>query len=138
MPLYSPNTYLTYCHLLIYNEQKAIQLLLRPNLDLQSIMKVIPALNEKLRHYSAEILEQAEIQLKYGVYIEKEKDLVKKMAQLEDLLIPASLDYDRINSLSNEALQKFKKIQPRTLGQASRISGVNPSDVQILMVFMGR
>jgi tRNA uridine 5-carboxymethylaminomethyl modification enzyme len=84
------------------------------------------------------MLEQAEIQLKYGVYIEKERDLVVKMAQLEDLLIPDSFDYDRINSLSNEALQKFKKIKPRTLGQASRISGVNPSDVQILMIFMGR
>jgi tRNA uridine 5-carboxymethylaminomethyl modification enzyme len=122
----------------LLQKQKAIQLLLRPNLDLESIMKVIPALNDKLKQYSPEILEQAEIQLKYGVYIEKEKDLVKKMAQLEDLLIPVSFDYDRINSLSNEALQKFKKIQPRTLGQASRISGVNPSDVQILMVFMGR
>jgi tRNA uridine 5-carboxymethylaminomethyl modification enzyme len=57
---------------------------------------------------------------------------------LEDLEIPSSFDYNKISSLSNEALQKFKKIKPRTLGQASRISGVNPSDVQILMVFMGR
>ena len=87
---------------------------------------------------SPEILEQAEIQLKYDVYIEKEKELVIRMSQLEDLLIPENFNYDRINSLSNEALQKFKKIKPRTLGQASRISGVNPSDVQILMVFMGR
>jgi tRNA uridine 5-carboxymethylaminomethyl modification enzyme len=72
------------------------------------------------------------------VYIEKEKELVKRMNQLEDLLIPESFDYNKIISLSNEALQKFKKIKPRTLGQASRISGVNPSDVQILMVYMGR
>ena len=122
----------------LQQKQKAIQLLLRPNLDLPSLMAVLPELNQKLKKYTPDILEQAEIQLKYGVYIEKEKDLVKKMAQLEDLLIPASFDYDRINSLSNEALQKFKKIQPRTLGQASRISGVNPSDVQILMIFMGR
>ena len=63
---------------------------------------------------------------------------VEKMAQLEDLLIPDNFNYDKLSSLSNEALQKFKKIKPRTLGQASRISGVNPSDVQILMVFMGR
>ena len=122
----------------LLQKQKASQLILRPNLDLFSIMKAVPALNDKLKSHDPEIIEQAEIQLKYGIYIEKEQDLVKKMAQLEDLLIPDSFDYDRINSLSNEALQKFKKIKPRTLGQASRISGVNPSDVQILMIFMGR
>ena len=122
----------------LQQKQKASQLLLRPNLGLFSLMKAIPGLDAKLKSYDPETLEQAEIQSKYGIYIEKEKDLVKKMAQLEDLLIPDSFDYDRINSLSNEALQKFKKIKPRTLGQASRISGVNPSDVQILMIFMGR
>jgi len=60
------------------------------------------------------------------------------MSQLEDLEIPETFDYTRLSSLSAEALQKFQKIKPRTLGQASRISGVNPSDVQILMVYMGR
>jgi len=65
-------------------------------------------------------------------------ELVKKMSQLEDLHIPENFNYDRITALSNEAIQKFKRIKPRTLGQASRISGVNPSDVQILMVYMGR
>ena len=119
-------------------KQKAGQVLLRPGIDLLSMTRAIPRLLEELKEYNAEILEQAEIQLKYDVYIEKEKDLVQKMAQLEDLLIPDNFNYDRISSLSNEALQKFKKIKPRTLGQASRISGVNPSDVQILMVFMGR
>ncbi|MFX8766467.1 tRNA uridine-5-carboxymethylaminomethyl(34) synthesis enzyme MnmG, partial [Acinetobacter baumannii] len=68
----------------------------------------------------------------------KEKDIVQKMLQLEELVIPDSFDYDKVSALSAEALQKFKRIRPRTLGQASRISGVNPSDVQILMVFMGR
>jgi len=91
-----------------------------------------------MAEYSPEDLNQAEIQIKYEVYIQKEKELVKKMAQLEDLLIPDNFNYDRVSSLSTEALQKFKKIKPRTLGQASRISGVNPSDVQILMVYMGR
>jgi tRNA uridine 5-carboxymethylaminomethyl modification enzyme len=122
----------------LLQKQKAIQLLLRPNLDLLSLMNILPVLKNKLKSYSVETLEQAEIQLKYEVYIEKERELVKKMAQLEDLVIPDLFDYNRINSLSNEALQKFKKIRPRTLGQASRISGVNPSDVQILMIFMGR
>ncbi|HLZ87603.1 MAG TPA: tRNA uridine-5-carboxymethylaminomethyl(34) synthesis enzyme MnmG [Puia sp.] len=119
-------------------KQKAGQVLLRPSIDLNSMTRAIPRLHEELKTYSPEILEQTEIQVKYDVYIEKEKDLVQKMANLEDLLIPENFNYDRISSLSNEALQKFKKIKPRTLGQASRISGVNPSDVQILMVFMGR
>ncbi|MBC8034792.1 MAG: tRNA uridine-5-carboxymethylaminomethyl(34) synthesis enzyme MnmG [Chitinophagaceae bacterium] len=122
----------------ISQKQKAGQLLLRPNIDLRSMMQHIPQVNKVLNGFSADALEQAEIQLKYEVYIEKEKELVKKMGQLEDLLIPDNFNYDRIAALSNEAMQKFKKIKPRTLGQASRISGVNPSDVQILMVFMGR
>lgn len=122
----------------LLQKQKAQQVLLRPNIDLNSMSTSIPRLGEALIEYDADTKEQAEIQIKYDVYIEKEKELVKKMAQLEDLLIPDNFNYDRISSLSNEALQKFKKIKPRTLGQASRISGVNPSDVQILMVFMGR
>jgi tRNA uridine 5-carboxymethylaminomethyl modification enzyme len=119
-------------------KQKAAQVLLRPAIDLGSMVNAIPRLKASLNDLSPEILEQAEIQLKYDVYIEKEKELVIRMSQLEDLLIPDNFNYDHIASLSNEALQKFKKIKPRTLGQASRISGVNPSDVQILMVFMGR
>jgi len=119
-------------------KQKAGQVLLRPGIDLRSMSTALPRLHRELNEFSPEILEQAEIQVKYDIYIEKEKELVQKMAQLEDLLIPDNFNYDRIASLSNEALQKFKKIKPRTLGQASRISGVNPSDVQILMVFMGR
>jgi tRNA uridine 5-carboxymethylaminomethyl modification enzyme len=98
----------------------------------------MPRFGQNFTQYNTDTIEQAEIQIKYDVYIEKEKDLVNKMSQLEDLLIPDNFNYDRVASLSNEALQKFKKIKPRTLGQASRISGVNPSDVQILMVFMGR
>jgi tRNA uridine 5-carboxymethylaminomethyl modification enzyme len=119
-------------------KQKAAQLLLRPNIDLRSMTDAIPLLSEALHAYTPDMLEQAEIQIKYDVYIGKEKELVDKMAQLEDLLIPDNFNYDKLSSLSNEALQKFKKIKPRTLGQASRISGVNPSDVQILMVYMGR
>ena len=119
-------------------KQKANQVLLRPGIDLPSMINAIPRLALTMNDFDREIVEEAEIQIKYAVYIEKEKELVQRMAQLEDLLIPDSFNYDKINSLSNEALQKFKKIRPRTLGQASRISGVNPSDVQILMVYMGR
>lgn len=117
---------------------KASSILLRPNIELSQMMKFIPRLASALNSYDQLTLEQAEIQVKYDVYIEKEKDLVKKMSQLEDLTIPDSFNYDKIAALSNEALQKFKKIKPKTLGQASRISGVNPSDIQILMVYMGR
>jgi tRNA uridine 5-carboxymethylaminomethyl modification enzyme len=122
----------------LVQRQKAAQLLLRPMVGLQPMMQYIPKLQEALTGFDAEILEQAEIQLKYDTYIEKEKDLVAKMSQLEDLLIPDNFDYSKLASLSNEARQKFNRIKPRTLGQASRISGVNPSDVQILMVYMGR
>jgi tRNA uridine 5-carboxymethylaminomethyl modification enzyme len=98
----------------------------------------IPKLQELKNRYTIESLQQTEIQIKYERYIEKERDLVVRMSAMEEQLIPDSFNYDKIAALSNEALQKFKKIKPRTLGQASRISGVNPSDVQILMVYMGR
>jgi tRNA uridine 5-carboxymethylaminomethyl modification enzyme len=119
-------------------KQKAAQILLRPGLDLISMTDSIPRLGDALKAFNHDTKEQAEIQLKYAVYIEKEKDLVDRMSQLENLTIPDNFNYDRIASLSNEAMQKFKKIKPATLGQASRISGVNPSDIQILMVYMGR
>jgi tRNA uridine 5-carboxymethylaminomethyl modification enzyme len=119
-------------------KQKAIQLLLRPNISLASMRNHLSQIDNHLKDFTTETIEQAETQIKYEVYIEKEKEIVQRMSQLEDLMIPENFDYDRISSLSTEAQQKFKKIKPRTLGQASRISGVNPSDVQILMVFMGR
>nr|WP_294905553.1 tRNA uridine-5-carboxymethylaminomethyl(34) synthesis enzyme MnmG [uncultured Lacibacter sp.] len=119
-------------------KQKALQLVLRPGIQLHKLIAASPTLQALTGTATPEIMEQVEIQVKYDVYIEKEKELVQRMSQLENLEIPDSFDYNKISSLSNEALQKFKKIKPRTLGQASRISGVNPSDVQILMVYMGR
>lgn len=119
-------------------KNKAIQLLVRPNISLGGMISHFPDLRNTLSEIDSESVEQAETQIKYDVYIEKEKEIVQRMSQLEDLKIPESFDYSRISALSAEALQKFKKIKPRTLGQASRISGVNPSDVQILMVYMGR
>jgi tRNA uridine 5-carboxymethylaminomethyl modification enzyme len=122
----------------LVNKQKVLQLLLRPNIGLEALQAAIPNLKSVLLEFDRETLEQVEIQTKYNTYIEKERELVGKMSQLEDLLIPDNFNYTKLVSLSNEARQKFTKIKPRTLGQASRISGVNPSDVQILMVFMGR
>jgi tRNA uridine 5-carboxymethylaminomethyl modification enzyme len=118
--------------------QKLGQILLRPNITLFEMMQQVAVVKEALQEFSTEVIEQAEIQIKYFTYIEKEKELVEKMSQLENLAIPHDFNYEKLVSLGNEAKQKFKKIQPRTLGQASRISGVNPSDVQILMVYMGR
>ena len=98
----------------------------------------VSSIREKLDNYPVESTEQASIQIKYGTYIQKEKDLVEKMSQMEELQIPESFDYRKLVSLGNEAREKLSRIRPATLGQASRISGINPSDVQILMVFMGR
>ena len=119
-------------------KQKAAKVLLRPDVDIIGLISSIPELFEKTKSYTKDELEQAEIQIKYERYIEKENDLVIRMSALEELLIPENFNYDKVAAISNEALQKFKKIKPRTLGQAGRISGVNPSDVQILMVYMGR
>ena len=121
----------------ISDRQKGSKLILRPGVDLKGLKNTIPALKESL-DFDVDSLEQAEIQVKYERYIEKEKELVDKMSLLENLIIPDNFNYDKLSAISSEALQKFKKIKPHTLGQASRISGVNPSDVQILMVYMGR
>jgi len=122
----------------LVEKQKAAKLVLRPNISLQQILENSAALQTKLANQEVEFIEQAEIQVKYERYIEKEKEIVDRMANLENQMIPDSFDYDKVAALSIEALQKFKKIRPLTLGQASRISGVNPSDIQILMVYMGR
>ena len=122
----------------ISQKTKAAQILLRPGIDLLSLAEAIPVLADSLQGFSNESLQQAEIQIKYEVYLLKEEELVTKMSTLENQVIPENFNYENVSSLSNEARQKFKKIKPHTLGQASRISGVNPSDVQILMVYMGR
>jgi tRNA uridine 5-carboxymethylaminomethyl modification enzyme len=119
-------------------KQKLSQLVLRPGVGAKELINAIPDLHEVFAKYNAVDLEQAEIQMKYDVYIEKEKEMVGRMAQMEELEIPANFDYMKVQAISNEAREKFKRIQPGTLGQASRISGINPSDIQILMVYMGR
>jgi tRNA uridine 5-carboxymethylaminomethyl modification enzyme len=133
------NNYLTSINsATIQEKQKAAKIILRPNISLDDLKTTLPNLQTSLNEISADALLQAEIQIKYERYIEKEQQLVDKMSDLENMAIPVNFDYDKLNALSNEALQKMKKIKPSTLGQASRISGVNPSDIQILMVYMGR
>jgi tRNA uridine 5-carboxymethylaminomethyl modification enzyme len=121
----------------ITEKQKAEKILLRPGINLKDLIKNVSKM-ESLSIYNSDVVEQTEIQIKYQVYIDKEQDLVLRMQQMEHLEIPEQFDFQRIISLGAEAREKLNKIRPRTLGQASRISGINPSDVQILMVYMGR
>ena len=116
----------------------AYKIVLRPQVNLSDMAKYSSELSNVLKNVSRETIEQVEIQLKYEAYIEKEKELAQKANALEELIIPDNFEYDKVKSLSSEGKQKFMKIIPRTLGQAGRISGVNPTDVQILMVYMGR
>ncbi|HEY1114670.1 MAG TPA: tRNA uridine-5-carboxymethylaminomethyl(34) synthesis enzyme MnmG [Chitinophagaceae bacterium] len=122
----------------ITEKQKLDKIILRPNVGLKAIMEAVPRVKETLQPYTEESVEQAEIQVKYQVYIDKEKELVQRMSQMESLAIPADFNYFKISALGVEAREKLARIKPQTLGQASRISGINPSDVQILMVYMGR
>jgi len=122
----------------IVEKQRAQKILLRPDVEILDMMRVVNTVNSALSVFDNESIEQAGVQIKYEVYIEKEKELVQRMRQLEELEIPENFDYKKISSLGNEAREKLMKVKPRTLGQASRISGINPSDVQILMVYMGR
>ena len=122
----------------IIDKQKLSKIILRPGVSLKDLKNNIQRIQSIFSAFSEFELEQAEIQIKYERYIEKEQELVERMSLLENMVIPDVFDFDKVQAISSEALQKFKKIRPRTLGQASRISGVNPSDVQILMVYMGR
>ncbi len=122
----------------ITEKQRAEKILLRPNIELTDLSGALPFLEDSLKSYSKEEIEQAAIQVKYDTYIEKEREIVSRMSEMENLNIPDSFDYGKLSSLGNEAKEKLNRIRPKTLGQASRISGINPSDVQILMVYMGR
>jgi len=133
------NSYLEKIHSSpLLQKQKASQVILRPGIELEQMIQELPRLKNAIGDISIESIRQADIQIKYEVYIKKEEELVKRITQLEELIIPENFNYEKIPALSSEAMQKFKKIKPRTLGQAGRISGVNPSDIQILMVYMGR
>jgi tRNA uridine 5-carboxymethylaminomethyl modification enzyme len=124
---------------LVSQSDKMFKILSRPQIDLADVMKF-----EKVKEYvgnanvDQEILEQAEIQVKYSGYIEKERNNADKLTRLEDVKIPENFDYEKIKSMSIEAKQKLSKIRPVTISQASRISGVSPSDISVLLIYMGR
>jgi len=113
-------------------------ILKRPEVTSASLLEYGHNLNTIFSKYSQEVIEQAEITVKYESYLEKEQRLADKMHSLEDFRINPDLNYDALVAISNEAREKLKKIKPHTLGQASRISGVSPSDISILMVYLGR
>lgn len=116
---------------------RMFQIVSRPQMGI-SQMQNIPSIKEALSKYDAETLEQAEINMKYEGYIEKEQQLVDKMNKLEDVRISENFDFRKLTSMSIEAREKLSSVKPRTLGQASRVSGVSPADISVLMVYMGR
>jgi len=113
-------------------------LLKRPELSIFNLKNLNQELNEYLTKYDEHILQQAEIQVKYDSYIKKEYELAEKMEQLDSKKIRDQFDYDEVKALSAEAREKLKKIKPQTIGQASRISGVSPADISILMVYLSK
>lgn len=126
---------------LVSQKTRASQLISRPEINLSMLEGAIePLLPEDLRSTAlgGEILEQVEIEIKYRGYIEKEREMADKLSRLDHVPLPRGFNYDRIPNLSTEARQKLNRIQPDSLGQASRISGVNPSDIAVLMVHLGR
>jgi tRNA uridine 5-carboxymethylaminomethyl modification enzyme len=115
---------------------KLINLLLRPQIEIADLAKGDDQLEKLLANMDAEFVEQAEIKVKYESYLEKEMEMVAKIKNLEEKLINPNFEYGNISSLSKEAREKLLKIKPRTLGQASRISGVSPADISVLMIHM--
>ncbi|WPO82764.1 tRNA uridine-5-carboxymethylaminomethyl(34) synthesis enzyme MnmG [Chryseobacterium sp. JJR-5R] len=116
---------------------RASQILTRPNMTLEKL-ESIEAIKEKASQYSNEVKEQAEINIKYKGYIEKEKENVAKLNRLENIKIPEDFEYAKISSLSAEARQKMTNVKPKTIAQAGRISGVSPADINVLLVYLGR
>ena len=120
---------------------KLYDLLLRPQLsftELASLSRRIIELSDLFEDLRDEVIEQVEINAKYDGYLEKERDMAHKLTRLEDVPLDLEMDYARLTSLSMEARQKLDKVRPNTLGQASRISGVSPADLSVLMVYLGR
>lgn len=120
---------------------KMLDLVLRPEININLLAENFPSLKEeieKIPNRKEEIVEAAEILLKYEGYIDREKGIADKLKRLENIKIKGRIDYDTVSSLSTEAKQKLKKIDPETIGQASRISGIAPSDINILLILLGR
>lgn len=120
--------------------ERAIEILRRQEITFFKLMEALPDLREKIEQISKNprVYEQVEIDVKYEGYIKREIQTAEKLSRLEDVFIPTTYDFERIKGLSSEGREKLKKVKPTSLGQASRISGVTPSDVSVLMVHLGR
>ena len=122
----------------IKEKTSVYQLLKRPELSVNQLVSMSSDFSDSLSKYSSITTEQAEIQIKYETYINKEQKLAEKIQSLDKYRINPEFDYNLIVALSTEAREKLKTVKPSTLGQASRISGVSPADISILMVFLGK
>ena len=122
----------------IHEKTRAVNLLRRPNVELADLRRALPTLDEALAPFDAEALEQAIINIQYEAYLQKENQQAARQQELENFVIQGRLDYRAMPALSHEAREKLLKIQPETIGQASRISGISPADVSVLMVYLGR
>ena len=120
--------------------RKLYDILMRNNITFESLQTVLPKLKKFIaeNEIDAEVIEEAEIQIKYKGYIEREKFIAEKLHRLENISIPNDFDFHSMNSLTIEARQKLSRIRPTTIGQASRIPGVSPADVNVLLVKFGR
>ena len=126
---------------LVKQQVKAVSLITRPGITMDDIFEMSDQIKneaEKLKEKHPDIISQTEIQLKYDGYISREQEVANKMNRLEKVKIPADIDFSKLSGLSAEAVEKLKQLQPVTIGQASRISGVSPSDISILLVYLGR
>ncbi len=126
---------------LVTQQVKLSSLVTRPQISLTDLIPLDSALEEKVGELSAahgDIVEQAEIQMKYEGYIRREEDTAKKLSRLEGVKMAEDIDFSKLTSLSSEAVEKLTKIRPTTIGQASRISGISPSDISVLLIYMGR
>ena len=123
----------------IRQSDKMFKVFSRPNIGIEDVRK-FAAVDAYINDHDLdrEVIEQAEIQVKYSGYIAKEKNNADKLTRLEYVKIPAGYDYSQIKSMSYEAREKLEKVQPTTVAQASRISGVSPNDISVLLVYMGR
>jgi tRNA uridine 5-carboxymethylaminomethyl modification enzyme len=124
-------------------KMKSIHLIERPQIGIKDIWENIPGLGDFLSqdlklNADDEIVESAEISIKYAGYIERERKLAEKIKRLEKIKIEEGIDYNSLKSISTEARQKLTRVRPKTIGQARRISGVSPSDIGVLLVYMGR
>jgi tRNA uridine 5-carboxymethylaminomethyl modification enzyme len=115
-----------------------INLLRRPHIGMQELKNLSSEIKQLVDAYDKEVQEQTEVFIKYESYIDREQKLAEKIGSLENFKIKTDFDYDRVKALSSESREKLKKIKPETIGQASRISGVSPSDISVLTVYMGK